>query len=151
MQVVFHPKVYDDLAEVMACYERVATRELADAFYAEFRYFAGSQEETHVLRDPRAGYPSGRPSALSVSFSLSNRGRVRSDSGGAPPSPASVPRYEAGVGRSTRSRIGSGSVSLCLDLKRTVCVRRWRYGRISLCEVQRRRVGTGFEIGFGPA
>lgn len=40
MQVVFHSKVYDDLAEIMAYYERVATRDLADAFYAEFRYFA---------------------------------------------------------------------------------------------------------------
>jgi len=31
MRAVFHPRVYADLAEVMAYYERVATRELADA------------------------------------------------------------------------------------------------------------------------
>ena len=40
MQVVFHPRVYADLAEIMAYYKRVASPELADAFYEEFRHFA---------------------------------------------------------------------------------------------------------------
>jgi len=39
MRAIFHPRVYADLADVMAYYERVATPELADAFYQEFRYF----------------------------------------------------------------------------------------------------------------
>ena len=41
MRAIFHPWVFADLAEIMAYYERVATPELADAFYQEFRYFVG--------------------------------------------------------------------------------------------------------------
>ena len=37
MHVVFHPRVHSDLSKVMDYYERVATRELADEFYREFR------------------------------------------------------------------------------------------------------------------
>ena len=37
MRVVFHPRVLSDLSSIMDYYERVATRELADDFYAEFR------------------------------------------------------------------------------------------------------------------
>jgi hypothetical protein len=35
MRLVLHPKVYSDIDEIMAYYERVATRQLADEFYAE--------------------------------------------------------------------------------------------------------------------
>lgn len=54
MQVVFHPRVYDDLAEIMAYYERVATRELADAFYVEFRHVAeeaGKRPTSFAIRE----------------------------------------------------------------------------------------------------
>lgn len=37
MKVVFHPRILSDLSKVMDYYERVATRELADEFYCEFR------------------------------------------------------------------------------------------------------------------
>ena len=37
MRVVFHPRVLSDLSSIMDYYERVATRELADDFYSEFR------------------------------------------------------------------------------------------------------------------
>ncbi len=39
MYLVFHPKVYSDIDEIMEYYERVATRELADEFYSELRYY----------------------------------------------------------------------------------------------------------------
>jgi toxin ParE1/3/4 len=39
MRAILHQRVYADLAEIMAYYERVATPELADAFYQEFRHF----------------------------------------------------------------------------------------------------------------
>ena len=39
MRLVFHPQVYSDLAKVMEYYERIATPELADDFYREFRLF----------------------------------------------------------------------------------------------------------------
>ena len=38
MRLVLHPKVYSDIDEIMAYYERIATRELADEFYAELRH-----------------------------------------------------------------------------------------------------------------
>ena len=37
MGVVFHPRVLSYLSSIMDYYERVATRELADDFYGEFR------------------------------------------------------------------------------------------------------------------
>ena len=39
MRLVLHPKVYSDIDEVMGYYERIATRELADEFYAELRHY----------------------------------------------------------------------------------------------------------------
>lgn len=37
MRLVLHPKVYADIDEIMAYYERVASRELANEFYFELR------------------------------------------------------------------------------------------------------------------
>ena len=37
MRLVLHPKVYSDIDEVMMYYERIASRELADEFYAGLR------------------------------------------------------------------------------------------------------------------
>lgn len=37
MQVVFHPRVLSDLSSIMGYYERVASHDLADEFYCEFR------------------------------------------------------------------------------------------------------------------
>ncbi|HLN97716.1 MAG TPA: hypothetical protein VK208_04580 [Pyrinomonadaceae bacterium] len=39
MRLVLHPKVYSDIDEIMGYYERVATRQLADEFCAELRYY----------------------------------------------------------------------------------------------------------------
>jgi hypothetical protein len=39
MHLVLHPKVYSDIDEIMAYYERVVTRQLAEEFYAELRYY----------------------------------------------------------------------------------------------------------------
>ena len=39
MRLVFHPKVYSDIDEIMGYYERVATRKLADKFYSELRCY----------------------------------------------------------------------------------------------------------------
>jgi plasmid stabilization system protein ParE len=39
MRLVLHPKVYSDIDEIMGYYERIATPELADDFYAELRYY----------------------------------------------------------------------------------------------------------------
>jgi plasmid stabilization system protein ParE len=39
MRVILHPKVHSDVDAVMEYYERVASRELADDFYAELRRF----------------------------------------------------------------------------------------------------------------
>jgi hypothetical protein len=38
MRAIFHQRVYSDIEEILAYYERVATQELADAFYQEFRH-----------------------------------------------------------------------------------------------------------------
>ena len=37
MRLVVHPRVYSDIDKIMERYERVATRQLADEFYAELR------------------------------------------------------------------------------------------------------------------
>ena len=37
MRLVLHPKVYSDIDRIMDYYERVATSELANEFYAELR------------------------------------------------------------------------------------------------------------------
>lgn len=39
MRLVLHPQVYSDIDKIMERYERVATRRLADEFYAEVRRF----------------------------------------------------------------------------------------------------------------
>ena len=39
MRLVLHPKVHSDVDAIMEYYERVASRELADDFYAELRRF----------------------------------------------------------------------------------------------------------------
>ena len=54
MRPVFHPQVYADLAKIMEYYERVATPELADDFYREFRLFveeAVGRPESFALRE----------------------------------------------------------------------------------------------------
>ena len=54
MRPVFHPRVYADLAKIMGYYERVATPELADDFYREFRLFveeAVGRPESFALRE----------------------------------------------------------------------------------------------------
>ena len=39
MHVVFHPRIHADLVAILAYYQRVGAPGLADAFYAEFRYY----------------------------------------------------------------------------------------------------------------
>jgi plasmid stabilization system protein ParE len=39
MRLVLHPNVHSDVDAIMEYYERVASRELADGFYAELRQF----------------------------------------------------------------------------------------------------------------
>lgn len=45
MRLVLHPKVYSDIDEIMGYYERIATPELADDFYAELRHYMKQAEE----------------------------------------------------------------------------------------------------------
>ena len=54
MRFVLHPKVYSDIDEIMEYYERVATRELADEFYSELRYYlqqAAERPESFAIRE----------------------------------------------------------------------------------------------------
>lgn len=54
MRLVLHPKVYSDIGEIMGYYERVATRQLADEFYAELRYYmqqAAERPESFAIRE----------------------------------------------------------------------------------------------------
>lgn len=54
MRAVFHPHVYSDVAKIMEYYERVATPELADDFYREFRFFvdeAAERPESFAIRE----------------------------------------------------------------------------------------------------
>ena len=54
MHLVLHPKVYSDIDEIMGYYERVATRQLADEFYAELRYYmqqAAERPESFAIRE----------------------------------------------------------------------------------------------------
>jgi hypothetical protein len=44
MRLVFHPKVYSDIAQVMEYYEQVANADLADEFYAELRRLMQEQQ-----------------------------------------------------------------------------------------------------------
>jgi plasmid stabilization system protein ParE len=54
MRLVLHPKVYSDIDEIMGYYERVATRQLANEFYAELRYYmqqAAERPESFAIRE----------------------------------------------------------------------------------------------------
>jgi plasmid stabilization system protein ParE len=54
MRLLLHPKVYSDIDEIMEYYERVATRELADDFYSELRYYmqqAAERPESFSIRE----------------------------------------------------------------------------------------------------
>ena len=54
MRLVLHRKVYSDVDAIMAYYERVASRELADDFYAELRASlldAAGQPESFSIRE----------------------------------------------------------------------------------------------------
>lgn len=53
MRLVLHPKVYSDIDEIMGYYERIATTELADDFYAELRHYmkqAAERPESFSIR-----------------------------------------------------------------------------------------------------
>lgn len=53
MQLVLHRKVHSDVDAIMEYYERVASRELADDFYAELRRFmldAAERPESFSIR-----------------------------------------------------------------------------------------------------
>ena len=54
MRIVLHPKVHSDVDAIMAYYERAASRELADDFYAELRQFileAAERPESFSVRE----------------------------------------------------------------------------------------------------
>ena len=54
MRLVLHRKVYSDVDAIMEYYERVASRELADDFYAELRHFmldAAERPESFSIRE----------------------------------------------------------------------------------------------------
>ena len=54
MRLVLHPKVYSDIDKIMEYYERVATPELADEFYAELWHFmeqAADRPESFSVRE----------------------------------------------------------------------------------------------------
>lgn len=54
MRLVLHPKVYSDVAQVMDYYERVASADLADEFYAEFQHLireAVKRPESFPIRE----------------------------------------------------------------------------------------------------
>lgn len=52
--MVFHPKVYSDIAQVMEYYERVGSAGLADEFYSELRHLrseAAKRPESFPVRE----------------------------------------------------------------------------------------------------
>lgn len=54
MRLVLHPKVYSDIDEIMRYYERIATRQLADEFYAELRHYlqqAAESPDSFAIRE----------------------------------------------------------------------------------------------------
>jgi len=54
MRVILHPEVHSDVDAIMGYYERVASRELADDFYAELRRFideAAERPESFSIRE----------------------------------------------------------------------------------------------------
>lgn len=54
MRLVFHPKIYSDIAQVMEYYEQVASADLADEFYAELQQVtreAAKRPESFPIRE----------------------------------------------------------------------------------------------------
>ena len=54
MRLIFHPKIYSDIAQVMEYYERVASADLADEFYAELQLLmrdATKRPESFPIRE----------------------------------------------------------------------------------------------------
>ena len=54
MRLVLHPQVHSDVHAIMEYYERVASPELADDFYSEFRRFmleAAERPESFSVRE----------------------------------------------------------------------------------------------------
>ena len=54
MRVILHPKIHSELDAILEYYERVASRELADDFYAELREFivqAAERPESFSVRE----------------------------------------------------------------------------------------------------
>lgn len=54
MRLVLYPKVYSDIDEIMGYYERTATPQLADDFYAELRHYmtqAAERPESFSIRE----------------------------------------------------------------------------------------------------
>lgn len=54
MRLVLHPKEYSDIDEILGYYERIATPELADDFYAELRHYmnqAAERPESFSIRE----------------------------------------------------------------------------------------------------
>lgn len=54
MRLVFHPKLYADIAQVMEYYEQVASADLADEFYAELLQLmreAAKRPESFPIRE----------------------------------------------------------------------------------------------------
>ena len=54
MRLILHPKVYSDIDKIMGYYEQIATPELANEFYAEFRHFvreAAERPESFAIRE----------------------------------------------------------------------------------------------------
>jgi toxin ParE1/3/4 len=54
MRLVLHPKVWSDVDAIMGYYEKVATPQLADEFYAELRRFmeyAVARPESFAVRE----------------------------------------------------------------------------------------------------
>ena len=89
MRLVLHRKVYSDVDAIMAYYERIARRELADDFYAELRRSlldAAERPESFPIRerDLRRIVPS-----FPIPFFVSYRWRCRARLGHSPPSEAS--------------------------------------------------------------
>jgi len=55
VKVIFHPSVFAEVDAIMRYYEDVAGNQLADDFYAEFRFHVHSAAETPELYNEREG------------------------------------------------------------------------------------------------
>jgi hypothetical protein len=54
MRLIFHPRVYTDIAKIMEYYEQVATPGLANEFYSELRHFileTTERPESFLIRE----------------------------------------------------------------------------------------------------